>query len=346
MTQTETRAEPAAPSVEPRRRASRLKVGNILQRYALLGIWVLVIVLFGIREPSTFLTTANLQNILGSQAVLVLLTLGLIIPMTAGDYDLSIGSVAALSAMTLAILNVDNHWAILPAALAGISTGLLAGFLNGAIVTLVGIDPFIVTLGSGSVIGGIVFWISDSNTITGISNQLVNLVIYPGPLGVPMEFFYGLALCVIVWYALEYTPFGRRLLFVGRGRSVSRLSGIRVERVRWQALTVSGTIAALAGVVYAGSTGSADPTSATNFLLPAFASAFLGATTILPGRFNAWGTFVAVYFLVTGITGLQLMGAQSFVQQLFFGGALIISVALAQLGRRRETRDAGAIGQG
>ena len=259
MTQTETRAEPAAPSVEPRRRASRLKVGNILQRYALLGIWVLVIVLFGIREPSTFLTTANLQNILGSQAVLVLLTLGLIIPMTAGDYDLSIGSVAALSAMTLAILNVDNHWAILPAALAGISTGLLAGFLNGAIVTLVGIDPFIVTLGSGSVIGGIVFWISDSNTITGISNQLVNLVIYPGPLGVPMEFFYGLALCVIVWYALEYTPFGRRLLFVGRGRSVSRLSGIRVERVRWQALTVSGTIAALAGVVYAGSTGSADP---------------------------------------------------------------------------------------
>jgi ribose transport system permease protein len=146
-------------------------------------------------------------------------------------------------------------------------------------------------------------------------------------------------LCIIIWYVFEYTPLGRRLLFVGRGRSVSRLSGIRVGRLRWGALVASGTLAAVAGVVYAGTTGAADPSSGLQFLLPAFAAAFLGATAIQPGRFNPWGSIIAVYFLVTGITGLQLIGVKSYVQQLFYGGALVLAVALSQLARRREVRE-------
>lgn len=327
------------------RRRMHVGLANLAHRYALLFVWAVVIILFGALRPSTFLTLANLQNILGSQAVLVVLTLGLIVPMTAGDYDLSIASILSLSSMTVALLNVNDGWNILAAIIAGILVGLLCGLVNGAVVVLLGIDPFIVTLGSGTIISGIVIWISNSNTITGISQQLINAVIVSGPLGIPIQFFYGLALCVLIWYVLEYTPFGRRLLFVGRGRSVSRLSGIQVPRLRWQALTVSGAVAGIAGVMYAGSTGSADPTSGTNFLLPAFASAFLGATSIMPNRFNAWGTIIAVYFLITGITGLQLLGAQSYVQQLFFGGALVVSVALAQIGRRRDA-ESGAIGQG
>ena len=112
----------------------------------------------------------------------------------------------------------------------------------------------------------------------------------------------------MLWYFLEYTALGRRLLFVGRSRSVARLSGIRVGRMRWGALVASATIAAAAGVLYAGITGAADPVSGASFLLPAFAAAFLGATSIVPGRFNPWGSFIAVYFLVTGITGLTLFG--------------------------------------
>jgi ribose transport system permease protein len=112
---------------------------------------------------------------------------------------------------------------------------------------------------------------------------------------------------------------------------VARLSGVRVGRVRWGAFVTSGTLSAVAGVVYTGTTGGADPSSGLTFLLPAFAAAFLGATSIAPGRFNPWGSIVAVYFLVTGVTGLQLLGAESFVQQLFYGGALILAVALARL---------------
>jgi ribose transport system permease protein len=116
--------------------------------------------------------------------------------------------------------------------------------------------------------------------------------------------------------------------------------------MRWGALGMSAFISALAGVVYAGSLGGADPTSGLQFLLPAFAAAFLGATAIRPGRFNAWGTFIAVYFLISGITGLQLIGVESFVQQLFFGGALVFAVGLGQLLRRRDVRDEAAAGAG
>jgi ribose transport system permease protein len=324
-----------------RPRADLTAAADLASRLALPITWVGVIVLFGALEPDTFLTVANFQTIFGSQAVLVVVTLGLLIPLTAGDYDLSVASVLSLAAMVVALLNVQEGWPIGLAVLAGLLAGALAGVVNGAIVVLLHVDPFITTLGSGSFITGLVLWMSDSNTIGGISDRLVDPVIVWDLLGIPLAFYYGLALCLLVWFVLEYTAPGRRLLFVGRGRNVARLSGVRVERARWGALAASGTIAGIAGVLYAGTTGGADPSSGASFLLPAFAATFLGATAIAPGYFNAWGTFVAVYFLVTGVTGLQLLGAESFVQQLFYGAALIVAVALSQLGRARPL-DEGA----
>ncbi len=160
-------------------------------------------------------------------------------------------------------------------------------------------------------------------------------------LGIPLEFYYGIALGVVMLYVFEFMPIGRRLLFVGRGRERrAARAGSASSRLRWGALVASGMISAFAGVLYAGTLGSADPTSSLSFLLPAFAAAFLGATTIMPGRFNPLGSIAAVYFLVTGITGLQLLGVQTFVQQLFYGGALVLAVALSQLARRRDARAA------
>jgi ribose transport system permease protein len=303
----------------------------LAQRLTLPFAWALVIVLFGALEPDTFLTTANFQTIFGSQAVLVVVTLGLLLPLTAGDYDLSVASVLTLSAMIVALLNAQEGWPLGWAILAALGAGVLAGAVNGVLVVLLEAESLIVTLGSGAFLSGVVFWISDSNTIGGVSETLTDPVIVWDLLGIPLSFYYGLALCLAVWYVLEYRPVGRRLLFVGRGRSVARLSGVRVARVRFGALVASATLAGLAGVLYAGTIGGADPSSGASFLLPAFAAAFLGATSIVPGRFNPWGAFVAVYFLVTGVTGLQLLGADSYVQQLFYGGALILAVALSRV---------------
>lgn len=323
----------------PQRERSRPLWADLVERYALLVAWGVTCVIFGILRPDTFLTTSNFTTIFGSQAILVVLTLALLVPLTAGDYDLSVAATMGLSAMTLAILNVNHGWSIWAAVLAALALGLGVGLVNGALVVLLDIDSLIATLGTSTFIAGVILWISNSQTISGISDRLIEIVVVDRFLGIPLEFYYGIALGLIMLYVFEFMPVGRRLLFVGRGRSVARLSGIRVARLRWGAFMASGLISALAGVLYVGTLGSADPTSALSFLLPAFAAAFLGATTIVPGRFNPIGSIAAVYFLVTGITGLQLLGVQTFVQQLFYGGALVLAVALSQLARRR---DAGA----
>ena len=306
------------------------------QRFGLVIAWVAIVVLFGALRPTTFLTIANLSAILGSQAVIAVLTLGVLVPMSAGDFDLSIASVLTLSSMLVAVLNVNLHLPIMVAIGVALATGLGIGLLNGFVTTWLGIDPFIVTLGTGTIAEGLVLLISGSNTFSGISPGLVNLVIADQLFGIPLEFYYALVLCLLIWLFFEFTRGGRLVLFVGRGRSVARLSGIRVDRVRTFALGFSGFIAALAGVLYAGTSGAADPTSGTQLMLPAFAGAFLGATVVRPGRFNPWGSMIAVYFLVTGITGLQMIGVQSYVQDLFYGGALVIAVGLSQILRRRH----------
>jgi ribose transport system permease protein len=344
MTDVQPKTEPEQDDEGAARRRRRAQIelspGRLLERFGLVIAWVVVIVVFGALRPDTFLTSANFSTIFGSQAVLLVLALGLLVPLTTGDYDLSIAGVLSLSAMVLAVLNVNQGWPIGAAILVALAAGATVGAINGLFVIVFGVDSFIVTLGTGTVMQGIVLWISNSNTISGVSQVLVDAVFGRAVLGIPLAFYYGLALCVLLWYVFEYTALGRRLLFVGRGRAVSRLSGLNVSRLRWGALIVGALISAAAGVIYAGTTGGADPTSGGSFLLPAFAAAFLGATTIIPGRFNPWGTLVAVYFLVTGITGLTILGAQSYVQQLFYGGALVFAVALSQITRRRELRNA------
>jgi ribose transport system permease protein len=264
-----------------------------------------------------------------------------VVPLIAGDYDLSVAFTLTLSSMLIAVLNVEHGWPILAAVGVALLVGAVVGVVNAATILYFRIDSLIVTLGTGTFIGGIVLWMSDSNTISGISPGLIDWVIVKRVLQVPIAFYYVLVLALVMWYVFELTPVGRRVLFVGRGRNVARLSGINVERVRLGGFVVSGVIAAFGGVIYAGTTGAADPTSGTQLLLPAFAAAFLGATTIYAGRFNPLGALAAVYFLVTGITGFQLLGAQSYVQQLFYGGALVLAVALSQLARKRQSLEAG-----
>ena len=329
-------SKPFALHTKQQARQSQRSFTEWAERLGLIVAWAVTVAIFGVLRPDTFLTWADFSTILGSQAVLVVLTLGLLVPLTAGDYDLSMASVLTLSSMTVAVLNVNYQLPIGAAVAIAIAVGIVAGLVNGFFILYFRIHSLIVTLGVGTFLHGVTLWISDSMTISGISSGLVKAVIVTRFLGVPLEFWYAMIVCVSVWYVFSYTAVGRWLLFVGRGREVARLSGIHVDRVRWGALVTSGFLSSVAGVLYAGTTGAADPSSGMSFLLPAFAAAFLGSTSINPGRFNPWGATIAVYFLVTGITGLSILGISTFVQDLFYGGALVIAVTLSQVVRGRE----------
>ena len=314
---------------------------RFVEKYALIAVWILLIAAFGVVMPNSFLTWGSFSIMFASYAPAALLALAIIVPLIAGDYDLSVAATMTFSAALIAVLNAWNQVPIELCILISLGMGAVVGLVHSLFIVYFRIPSLVVTLGTTSLISGIVQWMTRSSTIGGIDNSLIMSVVGTRFLGIPLAFYYVIAAMVVMWYVFEYTPIGRRLLFVGRGREVARLNGLPVARIRVGALVSSGVVATMAGVLYAGVLGSADPYSGLNFLLPAFAAAFLGSTTITPGRFNPVGTIVAVYFLGTGITGLTMLGIPLWVTNVFNGGALILAVTISQLTRGRKAPDVG-----
>jgi ribose transport system permease protein len=308
--------------------------GSWAEKAALPLAWVVLFIVFAALNPDRFLSMGNISNILGSQSILFMLALAALLPSMVGDIDLSLGSIGGLSAILVAVLNVQQGLPIGLACLIAIVAGALCGAVNALFVVRFKTEPFIMTLGTGTFFGGLVFWIANSTTIVGVSTALSEWTYIRVLAGVPIQFYYCLLMMLVIWYVSTYTPLGVRALFVGQSRDVAALSGIKSDRIRWGAFVLAGVIAALGGILYVGTTGSAGPSSVGSFLLPAYAAIFLGATSIQPGRFNALGTGVAVLFLATGVAGLQLLGAQDYAQQLFYGGALVAAVTLSRYLRR------------
>lgn len=326
---------PATPTTSAKVRPSVTTTAlEFFFRYGLVCVWVALIVVFTFAAPGRFLTASTIGNIFGSQAVLVVITLGLMFALAAGEWDLSVGGTVGLSLTIVGVLNGLHHWSIWLAALIALAAGAVVGLVNAFFVVVADVPSLIATLGMATLLAGVSYGISNL-TISGLNQNFVNLG-QKSLFSIPYPFYYGLVLAFVVWYVFRWRPFGRYLFFVGSNRDVARLSGIRVPAVRVRALLLSATFAAVAGIVLAASLGATGPSIGPDYLLPAFAAAFLGSTTISPGRLNVWGSVVAVYFLITGITGLQLLGAPSYIQQVFYGGILMIAVALSRLARRRR----------
>ena len=295
-----------------------------------------MVLAFGLDIPSTFLSIGDLSNILGSQAVLFILVMAVLLPTIMGDFvDLSLGSSLGLSAMTTAVLNVQHGWPVGLACLAGIGAALVVGLVNVFFVVYFDNDPFIVTLGTMTIVSGVIYIISGDNTVGIVSTSLSNWVFGNDFLSIPLEFYYGLAIFLVVWYVLSFPPLGQRALVIGQSREVARLTGVRVNRQRSWAFILAAGIAGLAGIAYAATNGSVDPTAGSSLILPAFAAVFLGATAIRPGRINALGALIAVYFLATGTAGLELLGEQSYIQQIFYGAALVVAITMPKVTRDR-----------
>jgi len=324
---------------EPPRAAARRHLG--LDRYAILIVFGCLIIGFGIARPSTFLSVGNLSNILGEQAVLFILVMAVILPTLMGDFvDLSLGASLGLSAMTVAVLNAQHGVPVVLACLGGLGAALVVGLINVYFVVYFDNDPFIVTLGTMTIVQGVIYIISGSNSVGTVSVSLSNWIFNNSFLSIPLEFYFGLAIFLVVWYVLSFTPVGQKALVIGQSREVARLTGMRVNRQRSWAFIIAAGIAGLAGIAYAATNGTVDPTAGSTLILPAYAAVFLGATAIKPGRINPVGALVAVYFLATGTAGLELVGAQSYIQQIFYGAALVAAVTIPKTTRRRFFRRA------
>lgn len=337
MTTTEQPAARTATTDAPSpHRSIGARAGLLTERYGVVLAWLAVIVFFCIERPDTFATTATIRLILSTQTVVLVASIALTLTLAVGELDLSIGSIVGFGGSLVAVLNGVHHVGVVPSLLLTTLICMGFGIVNAVLVVVIGVPSIIVTLGSGTLLAGITLAISNSQVVTGISPSVITFMTKPRLFHVPAPFYCALALTAVVWFVLQHTPLGRRMIFIAENREVARLAGLRVDAIRAGALIATATLGGLAGVVLAGTNGAANPQSGSYYLLPAFAAVFLGSTTIIPGRFNAWGTLVAVYFLVTGITGLQYLGYAGWPEQVFYGASLIVAVTIGHLVARRR----------
>ena len=318
--------------------ATLLKVISV---WGLLIVLVVLIIVFSLLKPDTFLTFFNMQSILNNKSIQVLVALAVMIPMAANHFDLSAGFLLGIS-QVLAIGLQSSQGQGLPwevTVIAVIGLGALVGLINGLLVTRIGIDSFIATLGMGTILYGLSAWYTGGQQVIGQLPEAFLAI--SGRLGdtfILLPAVYVLIVGVVLWIVFEFQPLGRFLYVLGANPRAAELNGISAKRYVPLAFIASGTLAAFAGVVLQAQLQVGQSSVGQEYLLPAFTGALLGATSVRPGRVNVWGTVLAVAVLAVTVAGLNQLGAPFFVEPLFNGSTLIIAVGLAVSAARRRTQ--------
>lgn len=308
-----------------------------LDRFSGLYLLGIFIVVFSILAPSTFPTISTVHIIASSQAVVGIVALAVLLPLIAGQFDLSIGANAGLAGIVALMLQTSGTVGAIPALVAGVGVGVLIGFLNGLLVVVFKVNSFIATLAMTSVLSAVLLIVTDNKEVApgefGPFQQLTQSQFF----GFQTVILFTIVLAFVVWWVIERTPQGRYLRAVGQNPEAARLTGLPVNRLVWASLIASGGLAAFGGVLFVSVTG-----PSTDFgpglLLPTFAAAFLGSTQIQPGRENVWGTLIAILVLAVGVQGLQLVTGVVWVAPMFNGLALMVAVALAVGRQNKSTR--------
>lgn len=313
-------------------------LGRVLPVYGLPLLTLLLIIVFSLILPRTFPTLFNLRAILSDKSITALLALAATIPMMAGKIDLSVGYGIALWHILAIGLQVQYGLPWFTVVLIVLALGLLVGMFNGLLVELAQIDAFIATLGTGTVIYSVSLWYTNGRQIVGTLPEGFLSINGAQMFGLPMPAFYLLGVTLLLWITSEYLPLGRFLYAIGANPRAAQLNGIPTRRYVVGAFMASGLITAFAGVVLASKLRIGQASVGLEFLLPALVGAFLGSTTIRPGRVNVWGTVVGVAILAVGISGIQQLGAAFYVESLFNGLTLIIAIGIASYAGRRTRK--------
>jgi ribose transport system permease protein len=327
--------EPQPSEAQPR--SSRLAE---LAEAASLPLLLVAMAVFFLVLPASgesFGNVANFKIILADGAILLVVCLAILFPMVTNTWDFSPGASAGLCAIVAASV-VNSSGSVTVALLAALATGAVIGAINGVLVTRLRVHSVIATLGMTIIIAGFVQWRTDGNALLrGIPQSVTNFG-SDSFLAIPLLMWVGLLLAFVAFYILRRTIFGRDLHAIGSNLSAARLMGLRIERFVFVAYVIGGLLAACAGMLILARTGAGNPGVGPGYLLPAYAAVFLGATTITPGRWNVWGSLVAVLFLGALNSGLTLAGASSYVNSFANGLALFVGVGVANVLAHRRGR--------
>lgn len=320
------------PSASARDRRAQLM--RLLGTYGTIIVLASMLVIFSALQPATFATIGNFRNIINDMAIGTIVAAGLTVPLVAGDFDLSIGYVASFCGLLVVGLLSSSGLSIPLAIVLVICLGTIIGIVNGIVVSKIGVNAFIATLGTGTIVvglnyaysGGIPLQLTQSRQFTNIAIGRIA--------GVPHLVIIMAVVLALLWVILNRTVQGQHIKAIGVSPESARRAGVAVDRSRIVAFAIASTCAAIGGVLMASNLGSGQVTAGDSFMLTSFSAAFLGSAALREGQFHILGTLIGVLTVAVGNNGLAMIGAPIFTQFLFTGCLLVVAVALGGIGRR------------
>lgn len=317
---------------------SKKTFGYYWERIGTLLIFFLLFVVIAIISPreSNFLSLNNIINILYQSADKIVIGLGVFFAILIGGIDLSIGSVMALTGMWMGMLmnaGVPVVFAILIGAILG---GALLGAVNGALVNLTRVHPFIITLGTQWIFRGIIMIISNARSLSGFPQEFKNVVNFRVANLIPTGVIIAIALAAILWFITTKTKMGRNIYAFGGNPEAAWFSGINTNLHRMIVFIISGICAGIGGLIITAKSGAAEPLAGTGYETFAIAAAVIGGTSFFGGKGKVWS--VVVGGLIIGLinNGLNMMRVDTFYQQVVMGILIIAAVTMDTLFLRKK----------
>jgi inositol transport system permease protein len=296
---------------------------------------ILVCVLFS-SMTSRFLTGTNLSVILNQVSVNAILAFGVTFVIIAGGIDLSLGSLVAVCGVVVALLSQNNEFSLWIAVIGTLVAGLALGALNGIIVVLTKVPPFIVTLGTMTIGRGFALILSKGRPISDL-NESLNFLGNGNLLGVPIPIIFLVLSYVACHILLTKTIFGRYVKAIGGNEMASFVAGVRVNRIKLYVYVISGLFAALAGILLTARINTGQPNAGLGFELDAIAAVIIGGTSTRGGKGTITGTLLGVLFIGVINNGLDLINVSAYWQQVIMGGIIILAVVLDGLYQKLKT---------
>ena len=304
-------------------RARRIDLRNYIIYISFIAIFLFFSIVLATKG---FLTGSNLMNIARQTAMISVMAVGMTFVLSAGEIDLSIGSIVALAALTSSL--ALRSWGIVAGIAAGLGTGLAIGAFNGFFVSRIGVPSFLVTLGITSVITGLARWITDLQSIP-ITNETFNFIFGSGDVGpISILFIWTVVLLILGQVGLKKTIFGRSVLATGGNRVSALYSGISVRSVKFRVMALNGALAAFPGMLYAGRLHGARYSLGETDLLTVIAAVIIGGTSLSGGKGSVIGAVIGSLIMGMINNGLILMGLSVDQQMIFRGVIIIIAVSL------------------
>ena len=317
------------------KKKEKVTFNSIWQKYGTMGILVLLLLILAIMRPKTFFSTATLTQILSQSSVNILIAMGEFFAILIAGIDLSVGSVVALTGMLSAQMMVAGINPLLAVVL-GVLFGGVLGFINGTLVNVTGLHPFIITLGTQSIFRGITLIISNSSAVFGFPASFTKVISYRIFDILPIVAIIAIAVALVLSFLTKKTKLGRNIYALGGNKESAWYSGINVKMHTLIVFIISGICAGIAGIVLLGRVGSAEPAAATGFDTYAIAASIIGGTSFFGGKGKIFGVVIGGFIIGVINYGLNILAVPSVWQQVVMGLLIIGSVALDRFVARKK----------